>query len=137
MKIIGILHQAVRITATIAQPPAFAGRQHRVAVVEHGTGTVALVRRAAITERRFVRREWRASLFRLVRKSKPARSVAAVTRRAEAHAEDPRQVKTDLNGSPKDYDRDALAPALVAVPGDDATTAAPEARTRHTGDPSR
>ncbi len=47
------------------------------------------------------------------------------------------QVKTDLNGSPGDYDRDALAPALIAVPADDATTAAPEARTRHTGDPSR
>ena len=47
------------------------------------------------------------------------------------------QVKTDLNGSPRDYDRDALCPALVAVPADDAATAAPEARTTHTGDSSR
>jgi len=47
------------------------------------------------------------------------------------------QVKTGLNGSPGDYDRDALCPALVAVPADDAATAAPEARTTHTGDSSR
>ena len=41
------------------------------------------------------------------------------------------RVKTELNGSVEDYDRDALAPALVAVPADCATTtAAPEARRR-------
>ena len=40
-----------------------AGPQHRVAVVEHGTGTAALVRRTATTERCFVRREWRARFF--------------------------------------------------------------------------
>ena len=39
------------------------------------------------------------------------------------------QVKTDLNGSPANYDRDALAPALVAVPAGCAATAAPAART--------
>ncbi len=37
--------------------------------------------------------------FRLARKSNPARSVAAVTRRAEAHAEDPRQ-RVDGGGRP-------------------------------------
>ena len=42
------------------------------------------------------------------------------------------QVKTDLNGSPADYDRDALAPALVAVPAGCAATAAPAARTTRT-----
>ena len=39
------------------------------------------------------------------------------------------QVKTDLNGSPEAYDRDALAPALVAVPAGRAATAGPAART--------
>ena len=43
------------------------------------------------------------------------------------------QVKTDLNGSPANYDRDALAPALVAVPAGCATTAAPASRTARTG----
>ena len=42
------------------------------------------------------------------------------------------QVKSDLNGSPEDYDRDALAPALVAVPAGCAATAAPAARTTRT-----
>ena len=39
------------------------------------------------------------------------------------------RVKTDLNGSPERYDRDALAPALVAVPAGCAATAAAAART--------
>ncbi len=70
------------------------------------------------------------------RENEPGQPFARVTAAADAQdALD--QVKTDLNGSPKDCDRDALCPALVAVPADDATTAAPEARTRHTGDPSR
>ena len=70
------------------------------------------------------------------RENEPGQPFARIAEAADAQdALD--QVKTDLNGSPKDYDRDALAPALVAVPADDATTAAPEARTRHTGDPSR
>ena len=43
------------------------------------------------------------------------------------------QVKSDLNGSPANYDRDALAPALVAVPAGCATTAAPASRTARTG----
>ena len=42
------------------------------------------------------------------------------------------QVKTDLNGSREAYDRDALAPALVAVPAGCAATAAPAARTTRT-----
>ena len=39
------------------------------------------------------------------------------------------QVKTGLNASPADYDRDALAPALVAVPAGCAATAAAATRT--------
>ena len=49
-----------------------------------------------------------------------------------AHAADAQEalnrIKTDLNGSPADYDRDALAPALVAVPAGTAATTAPAAR---------
>ncbi len=40
------------------------------------------------------------------------------------------QVKTILNGSPEEYDRDALAPALVAVPAGQAATTTPRAKTR-------
>ncbi|MCY4123414.1 MAG: hypothetical protein OXG72_21105 [Acidobacteria bacterium] len=40
------------------------------------------------------------------------------------------QVKTELNGSPEAYDRDALAPALVAVPTDGSAGNAAE---EHTG----
>ena len=68
--------------------------------------------------------------------NEPGQPFARIAEAADVHdALD--QVKTDLNGSPEDYDRDALAPALVAVPANDATTAAPEARTRHAGDSSR
>lgn len=42
------------------------------------------------------------------------------------------QVKTDLNGSAEAYDRDALAPALVAAPAGCAATAAPAAHTTRT-----
>ena len=68
------------------------------------------------------------------RESEPGRRVAAVAEAADAqHVL--AQVKTGLNGSPADYDRDALAPAPVAVPGGCATTAAPDPRKTQTGEP--
>lgn len=54
----------------------------------------------------------------------PGKPFATVTDAADAQDALDR-VKTELNGSPADYDRDALAPALVAVPGGTAATAAP------------
>jgi len=70
-------------------------------------------------------------IFAHGRESEPGRPFATVADAADAQdALD--QVKTDLNGSPADYDRDALAPALVAVPAGCAATAAPAARTTRT-----
>lgn len=62
------------------------------------------------------------------RENEPGQPFATVTDAADAQdALD--QVKTGLNGSPAEYDRDALAPALVAVPAGCATATAPVART--------
>ena len=63
------------------------------------------------------------------REAEPGQPFATVAEAADA-GEALDRIKTELNGSPADYDRDALAPALVAVPAGCATTAAPEARTR-------
>lgn len=58
------------------------------------------------------------------RETAPGKPFATVTGAADAQDALDR-VKTELNGSPADYDRDALTPALVAVPGGAAATAAP------------
>ena len=70
------------------------------------------------------------------RESEPGRPFARVAETADAQ-DALNQVKTDLNGSPEDYDRDALAPTLAAVPAGRATAAAPEARKTHAGETSR
>ena len=70
------------------------------------------------------------------RESEPGQPFAAVAEAADAQdALD--QVKTELNGSPEDYDRDALAPALVAVPAGRAATATPEAPKTQAGGAAR
>ena len=70
-------------------------------------------------------RTWQ--VFMQGRESAPGKPFATVTDAADAQ-EALDLVKTDLNGSPAAYDRDALAPALVAVPAGTATTTAPAAR---------
>ena len=61
------------------------------------------------------------------RESAPGKPFATVTEATDAQ-EALDRVKTELSGSPADYDRDALAPALVAVPTGASTSTAPTAR---------
>ena len=58
----------------------------------------------------------------------PGKPFATVTDAADAQDALDR-IKTELNGSPEAYDRDALAPALVAVPETAAAITAPTTRT--------
>ena len=76
-------------------------------------------------------RSWR--IYIHGRESAPGRPFARITETVDGQdALD--QIKTELDGSPAAYDRDALAPALVAVPDDcPVATAAPAARARRNG----
>ena len=60
------------------------------------------------------------------RENAPREPFATVAEAADAQ-EALDRVKTELNGSPAEYDRDALAPALVAVPAGTAATPIPGA----------
>ncbi|MYK89143.1 MAG: hypothetical protein F4018_12860, partial [Acidobacteria bacterium] len=58
-----------------------------------------------------LRRTWQ--VFVQGRESAPREPFATVTDAADAQ-EALDRIKAELNGSPADYDRDALAPALIA-----------------------
>ena len=71
------------------------------------------------------------------REAEPGQPFATVAEAADAN-ETLTRIKAELNGGPEAYDRDALAPALIAVPANCTTTAAPEeARTSRTRETSR